>query len=167
MSEPDYLLAHSLSAVLGWMELGNSTEARSELRSLPEEYKDRPEVLDVEWVLDAEARDWASALKVAERLVEIAPENPSGWLHRAYALRRVPEGGLRKAAEVLRPAVDHFPKEPIIPCNLSCYACQCGDLEDARRWLKKACACGKKGRIKLMALADNDLEELWPEIRKW
>ena len=95
-----------------------------------------------------------------------APKRSSGWLHQAYALRRVPDGGVQKAWEALLPASDKFPTEPTIPFNLSCYACQLQQLDTARDWLKRAVAVGGKEKIKQMALQDSDLEPLWDEIRQ-
>ena len=96
------------------------------------------------------------------------PARSSGWLHQAYALRRVPEGGVKQAWQALLPAFDKFPKEPVISYNLSCYACQMNQLEAARVWLKRAEFLGNKTEIKRMALKDPDLEPLWGEIRrKW
>ena len=37
-------------------------------------------------------------------------------------------------------------------------------LDEARHWLKRACQAGQKEHIKMMALADDDLRPLWPEI---
>src|ERR1051325_3903481 len=167
MSDLDYTFAHRLNAVLGWLELDNPAEARAELKSLPPQLSERPEVLDLHWLLDARQSNWEDALKVANRILQLEPDRPIGWLHRAYALRRVPEGGLVKAAEALRPAFDKFPEDATIPYNLACYACQLGKLEEARNWLAQALKRGQKRKLKTMALADTDLEDLWPEIRKW
>ena len=81
-------------------------------------------------------------------------------------MRRVPDGGVQKAWEALLPAGDKFPKELIIPFNLSCYACQLRQLDAARDWLKRAVAVGGKEKIKQMALNDADLKPLWDEIRQ-
>jgi hypothetical protein len=97
-------------------------------------------------------------------LLNRAPERVSGWLHQAYALRRVPEGTVRRAWEVLLPAFDRFPEEFLIPYNLACYACQMQDLETARLWLHRATKICGKAKIKQMALADADLEPLWAEL---
>jgi Flp pilus assembly protein TadD len=167
MSDVDFRLAHGLNAVLGWIELGNTKEARAELESLPSEFHSEPNVLDLKWILHAREKNWEAALEVAEKLVEIAPESAAGWLHRAYALRRTANGGLARAADVLRPAFERFPKEPVIPFNLACYACQSGNLDEARAWLREAFQRQEKGEIKAMALADPDLEQLWPEIKTW
>ena len=167
MSEVDFRLVHGLNAVLGWLELGSNREARAELESLPAQYQNTVEVLDVWWLLHAREGDWEKALEVADRFLEIAPESAAGWLHRAYALRRTTGGGLQKAAEVLLGAVEKFPRESTIPYNLACYACQLGKLEEARGWLKEARRRQNKKQIKTLALADSDLEPLWPEIQKW
>ena len=166
MTELDFKSAHQLNAVLGWLELGNIKEAREELNAMGAKEQNRPDLLEVRWILDARQEDWPEALKTAERLLKVAPDNAAGWLHRAYATRRVPEGSLEKAAEFLRPAAERFPSEPTIPYNLACYECVLGNLEAARNWLKEALKRGGPKKIKAMALSDSDLEALWPEIRK-
>src|SRR5947207_14200506 len=97
-------------------------------------------------------------------LMASAPDRSSGWLHQAYALRRVREGGVKQAWTALLPAFDKFPKEPTISYNLSCYACQMKQLDAARTWLQRAAVIGGKEKIKRMALRDRDLEPLWTEI---
>lgn len=155
---------HYLNAAIGWLELGSPAEARAELDNISTVNQMHPDVLEVRCLVYAELKDWSAALASARALVERAPDRPSGWLHFAYALRRVPEGGLQKAWEVLRPAYDKFPNEPIIAFNLACYACQLGQLTEARRLLKRAFAVGDTDKLKQMALTDPDLESLWPEI---
>ena len=166
MTDLDFTSAHQLNAVLGWLELGNFREAREELNRMGRKEQDRADLLEVRWILDARQEDWPAALKTAERLLEIAPENSTGWLHRAYALRRVPDGTLAKAAAVLTQAVEKFPEEPTIPYNLACYECVLGNLDAARSWLKEAVKRGSVTKIRKMGLQDPDLEVLWPEIRK-
>jgi len=156
---------HYLSAAQGWAELGNTAEARAELAHIGAARQIHPDVLEVRWFICAEEQRWEEGLQVARSLIQAVPDRASGWLHQAYALRRVAEGGLKQAWEALLPAFDRFPKEAIIPYNLSCYACQLKDLEAARLWFKRALALGGKEQIKLMALADSDLEPLWTEIR--
>jgi tetratricopeptide (TPR) repeat protein len=157
---------HFVSAAVGWLELGSPQDARSELERVSAAAKNHPDVLGVQWLIHAEEKDWAGALNVAGALLTVVPDNANGWLHRAYALRRVKDGGLQAAWDALRPAYEKFPKESTIPYNLSCYACQMGKLEEAREWLQKALKTGDKDRIKRMALDDSDLEPLWEEIKR-
>jgi predicted Zn-dependent protease len=157
---------HYFFAAIGWLELGNLTEAKAELAQISPAQQEHPDVLEVRWSISAEAKHWEEGLQAAQALLRHAPERSSGWLHQAYALRRVPDGGVQKAWDALLPAFDKFPKEPTIPFNLSCYACQLRQLDAARDWLKRAVAIGGKRKIKQMALQDSDLEPLWDEIRQ-
>ena len=158
--------SHYLLAALGWYELGDRAEAKAELQHIRAEYHRHPDVLEMKWLLCAAEADWVGGLEAARSLVETAPQRSSGWLHQAYALRRVKGGGLKEAMACLLPAAEKFPKEPVIPFNLSCYACQMGEFEQARVWLELAVQVGGKEQIKEMALADTDLAPLWDEIRK-
>ena len=158
---------HHLLAVVGWLELGNPTEANEELARLSPKSLDHVEVLEVRWMVCAATASWGPALEVATRLHAQHPERDSGWLHRAYALRRVAGGGLEQAWEALRPAYEKFPKTSPIPFNLACYATQLGRLADAWEWLHRAMeAEGDVDRIKKMAMADKDLEPLWSRNRE-
>ena len=64
------------------------------------------------------------------------------------------------------PVVDKFPDLYLIRYNLACYACQLGNLEEAKQWLDKAFDIADKESVKLMVLKDPDLEPLWGEIAK-
>jgi len=153
------------AAASGWLELGNAAEAEAELSHLSAQCARDPDVLELKWLVHAEQANWPKALSAAQKLLEIAPSRPTGWLHRAYALRRLPDGSLQEAWEALLPAHQKFPKETLIPYNLSCYACQMGDRESARKWLRKAMRCGGVEHVRKMALCDQDLKPLWDEIR--
>jgi predicted Zn-dependent protease len=157
---------YSLSAALGWLELGNAAEAKSELAQIRPAQQNHPDVLELRWMICAEQQDWTAGLEAARALVERAPERASGWLHQAYALRRVPGGSIQKAWDALLPAFDKFPKEFLIAYNLACYACQMKDMEGARLWLDRARNISGKAKVKKMALIDSDLEPLWAEIGK-
>ena len=157
---------HYFLAAIGWMELGNVAEAKAELAQVSPAQQEHPNVLEVGWSISAGQGLWVEALVIARALLRCAPKRSSGWLHQAYALRRVPDGGVQKACEALLPAFDKFPKEPTIPFNLACYACQMRQLDAARDWLKRAVAIGGKEKVIGMALNDRDLEPLWDEIRQ-
>ena len=157
---------HYFLAATGWLELSNPAEARAELAQISPAQQEHPDVLEVRWSISAAQKRWAEALQIAQALLRRAPKRSSGWLHQAYALRRVPEGGLQKAWEALLPAFDKFPKELMIAFNLSCYACQMGQLDAARDWLKRAVAIGGKEKVVGMALQDSDLEPLGDDIRQ-
>ena len=157
--------SHYLSAALGWLGLGSVADARAELSRISPENWDHPATLETRWLLHVEEKDWARALVVAQTEMDQNPDESSGWLHRAYAMRRVGHGGLTQAWDALLPAADLFPDEAVIAFNLACYACQMQRLDLAWEWLHRALAAGTKKEIKKMALADEDLKPLWPEIK--
>jgi Flp pilus assembly protein TadD len=156
--------SHHLDAALGWLGLRCAGDARAELKQITPGNHNHAGVLEARWLICAHEGQWREALEVACSELRIAPDESSGWLHRAYALRRVDDGGLSQAWEALLPAAKMFPAEPIIAYNLSCYACQMQQLDIARHWLNRAVAAGQKEAIKKMALADADLQALWSEI---
>ena len=157
---------HRLNAALGWLGLNCPADARAELDAIAPELQSHPEVLEARWLLSAHEKNWRDALAVAERELAVMPGESSGWLHLAYALRRVDGGGLALAWDSLLPAAEKFPDEAVIAYNLSCYACQLDKLDASRDWLKRAVKAGGKEAIKKMALVDNDLKPLWGEIEK-
>lgn len=158
--------SHHLSAALGWLGLGAVADAYAELTKVSEENQNHPATLGVRWAISAHEKDWRKALEISQTELNLSPDDSSGWLHQAYALRRVSDGGLTLAWDALLPAAELFPNEPVIAYNLACYACQMQQPEQAWEWLHRAIAVGKKDMIKQMALSDDDLKSLWPEIKK-
>ena len=158
--------SHHLDAAVGWLGLGCAAEARTELDLISKLRQNHPAVLEARWTICAQEKRWAEALDIAQAELTVAPDDCAGWLHRAYALRRVPDGGLQQAWEALLPAVEKFPREPVIAYNLSCYACQLQQPAVARRWLRQAMKAGDQEAIRQMALADDNLQPLWTEIRE-
>ena len=156
--------SHQLLAAVGWLELGNRSEAKAELAKIDARLQQHPDVLEVEWAIHAAEKNWHQALAAARALLQADPQRSSGWLHQAYALRRVQSGGLQAAWDALLLAYDQFLGEPTIAYNLSCYACQLSRLAEARKWFTRALKIGGKGQIKAMALRDPDLEPLRQEI---
>jgi Flp pilus assembly protein TadD len=154
-----------LRAAIGWMELGNPTEAAMELERIAPEHRAHREVLCLRLGIAMHIRDWVHAESTARRLIELHPHTADGWIGLAYARRRLPDGGVKSAYETLVPVSDTFAKEPIVPFNLACYACQLGELERARAWLVKSLQAGGEKPMREMALQEEDLKPLWPWIR--
>jgi Tfp pilus assembly protein PilF len=158
---------HRLNAVYGWLGLNSLADARAELEAMTPALQSHPSVLEARWVICVHEENWRDGLIAAEREVALLPDESAGWLHRAYALRRVAGGSLKQAWDALLPAAAKFPTEPIVAYNLSCYACQMNQPDNARVWLQRAVEAGGRKTIQKMALADVDLRPLWPEIEKW
>lgn len=148
-------------AAAGWLQLGNAIEAKAELSKLSAAAREVPDVLEVIWQVHVALKEWAEALKAAEVLQRLAPERSSSWIERAFALRRVPGGGLEQAKEVLLEGLRFFPEEPLLYYNLACYAAQCGKPEEAMDWLKQAVKIAEDpAMIRKLAAHDEDLTSL-------
>ncbi len=160
----DYPERHHVKAAIGWAELGSFDEASTELGKLPEQYRENPEVLDVEWKIKAGLKQWDEALAIAERILSKLPEQVAGWIHRSYSLHELDRTS--DAMECLLPAYHKFPEDFIVPYNLACYACQMGDLIGAKTWVERAIKRGDRKTVKKMALDDNDLAPLKAEIER-
>jgi Flp pilus assembly protein TadD len=154
-----------LDAALGWLELGNAVEAWAELEKLAPGARALPQVLETRWRLLAHERRWDEALAAAEALLAASPREPAGWISRSYALHELRRSD--EARRLLLPARKQFPRESVIPYNLACYACQLGDLAEARQWLDAALRLRDKASLRSQALADPDLQPLWSEIENW
>ena len=164
LQSPD---THHLTAALGWLELGCPRDALVELENISPAKQSHPDVLEMRWVIHAEVKDWEAALPVARALAQAAPDRASGWLHQAYALRRVAAGGLPAAFDLLLPAADQFPDDPLIAYNLACYTCQLQQPDAAMKWLTRAALKGDKRIVLRMALEDPDLLPLREQIKNF
>jgi hypothetical protein len=140
------------------------------LAQIAEALRNHPEVLQARCIVESEAERWDACVEIGRALVELMPDDSFGWINHAYALRRATGGGVQAAYDALKPAADRLKElEPVL-FNLACYACQLDKLDEAREWLKKcfaeAARQGRRKRRRLEALAEPDLEALWPEIKK-
>jgi Tfp pilus assembly protein PilF len=84
----------------------------------------------------------------------------NGQFSLAYATRRA--DSIQAAKEVLLNAESKFPKEAATKYNLACYFCQTGDIQNAKRYLRKAFEIDLNWRM--AALEDQDLKSLWESI---
>lgn len=155
-----------VQAALGWLELGNPHEARAELGEISPENAHHPWVLEVCWQVARALADWESALSIAREQIQTLPTEPAGYIHQAYALRRLKGGGLEKAHHALLPAARLFPEDELVHYNLACYTAQLGRLDEAWHWLSRALNVSQDSlRITQMALNEDDLRPLWAKIK--
>lgn len=155
---------HHLSATLGWIELGNPREARAEFARIAPALACHPEVLEAEWRLCAGEQDWSAALAAAQRLIDVDPEEPTGWIHQSYSLHELKR--TQEARNQLLVVAEKFARISTVAYNLACYACQLGHLDEARRWLQRAVQVRGRESIKSMALTDPDLAPMREDIER-
>lgn len=147
--------SHHFNAAVGWLELGNPTEAHAELDRISLPFLLHPEVLDLRWRIQAKQGNWTSALDLARKLLEVEPDDPAGWINQSFTLHELKR--TQEAWDALLPAASRFPDVAIIQYNLACYACQLGKPDLAKDLFQRALKLGSKDELKGMALNDSDL----------
>jgi tetratricopeptide (TPR) repeat protein len=149
-----------LRAAIGFIELGMLEDAVSELESVPPEDKNRRDVLEVRLEIYRESKAWSLMEVVARELLKRQPDDPDDWNNLAFSIRR--KDSVKAAQTLLLEALEKFPNDAMIRYNLGCYACQLGDLEEAKKLVGDAIRLDAK--YKLLAIDDPDLEPLWQQI---
>jgi len=86
-----------LEAAQGWLILGSFIEADAELDNITPLFRVHPDVLGVRWNIYAKAQKWDAAFEIARFYAEQLPDDPFGWIHQSYALRRMTGGGVKAA----------------------------------------------------------------------
>ena len=148
-------------AAVGWIQLGDYDSANDELENIRAEWRAHPDVLELRWLIYSHHEQWDACLDITSAIVKMAPDRVSGWVHKAYSLRRSNAGDLERAKAVLLEAAKLFPDDDMIQYNLACYCAQLGQLDAAKEHLYKSYELGDAKQIKLMALDDEDLKPLW------
>lgn len=156
-------LKWTLSHARGYIGLGLHDCAKHELwNNVSPDDADKSEVMAVRAEYFESLRDWESMRSLTEVLLFRHPQVASWTILHAYAIRRC--DGIEAARSILLNALARFPDQPIIHYNLACYACQLGELGQARRCLMRAYTLDNG--VKVLALADEDLVPLLPWIRQ-
>jgi len=158
-SEIPFPERHQLRAARGWLELGNPREAEAELQSLHPDLGRHADVLELRWQIGASRRQWETCADLGQLLTVVAPERPTGWIHRSFALHELDR--TQEAFDHLLPQVDRFPEDATMPYNLACYASRLGRFEAARRWLGRAFAIPGSMELSRTARTDPDLAPYW------
>jgi tetratricopeptide (TPR) repeat protein len=145
-----------LSHARGYLALGMFRQAKAELDAIAPPDADRFEVHALRVALLHEREDWKALRRLAGDLVKRQPGEAGWWVAFAFATRRA--ASLDKARAILLEAEEHHPSEATIQFNLACYACQLGDLAEARRRVLRAIVLDADTRE--LARTDPDLAPL-------
>ena len=151
-----------LSSASGWLQLGNPGEALADLAKVSAEHRKHRDVLLLEWHIHARNKDWERCVEIGSVMAKLNPDDPSGWINQANAMFYLKRG--QEALDLLEPMRKRFPENEAIPYNLSCYACQFGDLVLAMHWFHAAEKISDPENIREVALLDPDLEPIWEQI---
>lgn len=156
---PDDLLQLLVQAD-GFADLQMWKRSQDLLDRIPEVWREHPLVMRCRLSLAMGQAAWAAAAALARTLSEREPGEVAHRVHLAYSVRRAES--ISAAREILLQARESFPDEPILHFNLACYECRLGNLPAAREHLRRARELSPPCRE--LALQDDDLESLWPEL---
>ena len=146
------LTKRRLSHAQGYLELGMITEAAAELAGITGPERSTPGVMAVRIAVLQEQGAWPDLRELARDFVQQVPGEAAAWVTWAYATRRA--DSIDAAEKILLEAEQKHPAEPTIQFNLGCYACQRGDLAEARRRVDRAIDLDAK----FAALAEQDAD---------
>ena len=150
-----------LNASIGYLELGMYVEALDELERIQPEERNSSTVLWLRLEIYRTAKNWNLMEVVARELLKRQPDDPDNWNDLAFSIRR--KDSIKAARTLLLGALEKFPNHATTRYNLGCYACQLGDLEEAKKLVGEAIKMDSK--FKLLALDDEDLVELWDSFK--
>lgn len=149
--------AKHLDYALGYIGLNLLAEARNELALIKTADRETPAVLAIHIELAMAKSAWTRVIALASQVAAATPTNERPWIAWAFALRE--KQRILEARDVLLRAQRVLPApSPLVDYNLACYFCLLGDLPEARRHLKRACA--REPEWKEEASADPDLAGL-------
>ena len=152
-------------AAEGWYGLGDFNSALAELDQVSASAQKHPVVLMVRCEILEGQKRWTEVLPLAESLWKKRPDLPDTWIKRSFALHELKR--TQEAYAHLLPAAKLFPKQWLVAYNLACYACQLGELDEAKKHLKKAIKLGGKAEgVRQEALHDPDLHPIRELIAK-
>jgi tetratricopeptide (TPR) repeat protein len=150
-----------LNASIGYLELGMYVEALDELERIQPEEWNSSTVLWLRLEIYRTAKNWNLMEVVARELLKRKPDDPDHWNDLAFSIRR--KDSIKAAQTLLLEALEKFPNDATTRYNLGCYACQLGDMEEAKKLVGEAIKMDSK--FKLLALDDEDLVELWDSFK--
>jgi tetratricopeptide (TPR) repeat protein len=145
----------------GYLTLGMLNEASDELEMIQGDAKLSADVMRLRISLYHQAEHWDLLEAVAMQLTRLSPKEEQGWISWAFATRRL--RSLPEAREVLLKAETILGDTcSTLHFNLACYACQLGEMEEAKRRLETACKMHSE--YKAIALEDPDLKPMWDKL---
>jgi tetratricopeptide (TPR) repeat protein len=154
-------MQRELNASIGYLELGMYVEALDELERIQPEERNSSTVLWLRLEIYRTAKNWNLMEVVARELLKRQPDDPDYWHDLAFSIRR--KDSIKAAQTLLLEAFEKFPNDATTRYNLGCYACQLGDLEEAKKLVGEAIKMDSK--FKLLALDDEDLVQLWDSFK--
>jgi len=151
-----------LDAAEGWLELGHWVDCFDELQRIDHLHRSDAAVMALRWNLYNKARQHVIAADLALGIQRRFPDEPAGYIWRSISLEKLCR--FQHAYDNLRPVAGKFPDTGIIPFFLATYACELGNVGEARAWLVLAFRAPDNKELKTKALDEERLQSFWRKI---
>ena len=155
------MAADPLQIAEGYLELGMLVDAIAEIENLPPVLKASSPALEKRMEIYRAGARWALMEVVARELWKRHTDEPAYWNHLAWAVRRAES--IEAAHALMMEAAGRFPHDAMTNFNLGCYACQLGNIDEAK--LRVGRAVELEAKFKLLAIDDPDLEPMWDTLK--
>lgn len=130
------VVAKTLRAAAGWLELGLADEALQELKCLPHEVQRLRAPLELQLAAQMAHEDWNAAAVTAQLLCRKADDEPEFFIHAAFCLHETGDT-LAACNQLLRGPKTLF-EMAVFHYNLACYLWTLGEHARACGHLKQA-----------------------------
>lgn len=150
----------ALQAAHGYHDLDMVEDAWKSLRTLSTAERENPAALEIEAILWLKEKNWTKAMEISQRLCASDPMACAGYIHQAYCLHEM--GQTAEARQTLLDGPAALRDVAIFHYNMGCYQAQLGDLDDARRFLRKAFEMDPA--LSNLAKRDPDLAGVWATL---
>jgi predicted Zn-dependent protease len=149
--------AHRLQAAIGYWELGLADDAVRELDEITLHAQQHAEILQLRQAILMEREQWDEALRMAEVLCRLEPEETDHWIKIGFCLHELKRTSEAKDRLLAGPPA--LRECAIFYYNLACYECQMGQVQAA--WLLLERAVQLDTTFQQIAKTDRDLAPLW------
>lgn len=151
-----------IQAAQGYVELGLHSEAREELSQLSAIAAERPDALEISALCFMGEARWAEALPLTQKLCQMEPKEPGGYIHAAYCLHEL--GQTHEALDLLARGPAALKAKPVYYYNVGCYMAKLGQKDQALKLLEQSFEMD--GSLRSYAKKDPDLASLREKLAK-
>jgi tetratricopeptide (TPR) repeat protein len=146
-----------LNAAAGLLQIGEPLDAWQELEMIAPLNRAKTEVLTVRLAVCRALKDWGLAEDIARKLIRREPHNVMHVVALAEVMGK--REGPVAAAAVYEFAIDRFSDFAPLRVSLAVELVKAGQIEDAKRTVKKACEMDPD--LRLVVLDHLGLEAIW------
>lgn len=150
-----------LGEAKGWLQRKSYGEAQCELDKISPAGRMHPDVLYVQMELQYGLKNHARTVEAGRLLVEGRKclDRASVWLTLADSLHQL--GHTMEAYEKLKEFAKHGCRDGLVYYRLAVYACLLGKPDEAKRHFSCAMNTPEGAKLKLAALEDEQLQDIW------